>query len=78
MRDSTVKKELIEMGSVNLTGVTPPLFIITLIFVLAIFSMYSMAILRAFQKRTKQAINYGTIGVVLIAIFAVILTVWFS
>jgi Na+-driven multidrug efflux pump len=65
------------MGSVNLTGVTPPLFIITLIFVLAIFSMFSMAILRGFQKQTRQAISYAAAGVGLIVIFTVVLLVWF-
>jgi preprotein translocase subunit SecY len=65
------------VGSVNLTGVTPPLFIVTLLFLLAILSTFSMAFVRGFQKRTRPMAGYIATGLALVVVFVIVLIVFF-
>lgn len=62
------------MGSVDLTGVTPPLFIVTLIFLLMIFSMLSLVVLRLFQRRFGPAAIFGGTAVVASFLYYLMLT----
>jgi len=61
------------MGTVDLTGVTPPLFVATLIYLLAIFSMLSMMALRLFQKRYRGAVMFVLVAAVLAVGYVLVL-----
>jgi hypothetical protein len=69
-------KEL-AMNTVDFTGVTPPLFLLNIIFVLLIFSLFSMAVLRFFQGRPKSGVMYVLLGILAVIVFAVILNIYF-
>lgn len=64
------------MGSVDLTGVTPGLFIVNVIFILLVFSMFSMAVLRFFQHRYRSGAIYVLSGLLFAAVFAFVLITW--
>lgn len=59
--------------TVDFTGVTLGLFILNIIFVMLIFSMFSMAVLRFFQVRHRSGWMYVLYGVISIIVFYLIL-----
>ncbi len=63
---------------VDLTGITPGLMITNVLFILLILSMFSLAVIRAFQTKYREIVIYAALGIIFCVVFYWVLNTWFS
>jgi hypothetical protein len=66
------------MGIVDITHISKPFFLSTVLFVILILSSLSLAILQLVNKRTRQAILFFAIGVLTSIIYTILIQVWLA
>lgn len=62
---------------VDLEGITRGLAITDVFFILLIFSMFSVAIIKAFQQKFRGALLFAGLGIFFCFVFYFVLKIWF-
>ncbi len=72
-----LERMMIVGTTVNLEGVTLPLFATVAVFLMVIFSLLSLGVVRLFQKRTRSGILNIVASAFWTVLFIAVLNIWF-
>ncbi|MCM3747270.1 hypothetical protein M3223_07875 [Paenibacillus pasadenensis] len=65
------------MTAVDVSNVSAGLFVLGAVFILLIFSLLSLGVLRMFQQRFRQGWFYFAGGVISAIVFYILLDLWY-
>lgn len=66
------------MGIVDITNVSKPFFLSTVIFLILILSLLSLGILQLFTKKYKRAVLFAALSVASSIVYVILIRIWLA